>query len=158
MTHDAPGQLNGYLEHHVRRMLDSLSRWTGRYLLDPNLPMLEQARALFYAPFVVLSHNTDVDPLLNYSNQTGLRLFELGWSELITLPSRLTAEPVHQDERAQLLEKVTQHGYIDDYRGVRISKSGRRFWIEGATVWNLLDEQGEHYGQAATFGEWKFLD
>ncbi len=158
MVHNEPGEFNGYLEHHVKRMLESFRHWTGRYLVEPNLPLAEQARAVFYAPFVVLSHNTAVDPLLNYSNQAGLRLFELSWNELVTLPSRLTAEPVHRVERARLLATVAQRGYIDDYRGVRISKSGRRFLIERATVWNLLDEQGSDYGQAAMFGEWRFLD
>jgi hypothetical protein len=41
---------------------------------------------------------------------------------------------------------------------VRVSKSGRRFIIEKATVWNLLDEVGAPCGQAATFGNWRFLD
>jgi hypothetical protein len=57
-----------------------------------------------------------------------------------------------------LLEAVTRHGFIDDYRGVRVSQSGRRFLIENATVWNLLDEAGAPYGQAATFSVWKYVD
>jgi hypothetical protein len=65
---------------------------------------------------------------------------------------------MHRDERARLLDRVSQQGYIDDYRGVRISKTGRRFMIEQATVWNLLDENGAPYGQAATFSQWRYLD
>jgi hypothetical protein len=30
--------------------------------------------------------------------------------------------------------------------------------IEQATVWNLLDDNGAFYGQAAMFKHWKFLD
>jgi hypothetical protein len=56
-----------------------------------------------------------------------------------------------------LLATVNQHGFIDDYRGVRISKSGRRFMIEQATVWNLLDENGAPYGQAASFSQWEYI-
>jgi hypothetical protein len=41
---------------------------------------------------------------------------------------------------------------------VRVSKSGRRFLIDRATVWNLLDDSGAHYGQAATFSAWKFIE
>jgi len=52
---------------------------------------------------------------------------------------------------------VTTHGFIDDYSGVRISKSGRRFRILRATVWNLIKEGGEPCGQAATFDRWEFL-
>ena len=65
---------------------------------------------------------------------------------------------MHRDERARLLDAVTRDGFIDDYRGVRISKTGRRFLIENATVWNLLDENGAPYGQAATFSAWKYVD
>ena len=47
-------------------------------------------------------------------------------------------------------------GYIDDYAGVRVSRTGRRFRIQGATVWNLTGGQGRHLGQAATFAHWSF--
>jgi len=46
---------------------------------------------------------------------------------------------------------------IDDYAGVRISKHGRRFMIEQATVWNLIDGHGKYCGQAAMFGVWRML-
>ena len=52
---------------------------------------------------------------------------------------------------------VTARGFIDDYSGIRISKMGRRFRIEQATVWNLLDEHKNHAGQAALFSQWEFL-
>src|SRR4030095_10406324 len=153
-----PSESNHYLAEHVQRLLSSLRRWTGRSLIDTTLPIEQQARSLFDAPFAVLSHNTADDPLLNYANRAGLRLFELTWRELIQLPSRATAEPIHQEARARLLARVSVHGFIDDYQGVRISKSGRRFEIERATVWNLVDEKGEPYGQAATFGRWRYLE
>jgi predicted DNA-binding protein (UPF0251 family) len=56
-----------------------------------------------------------------------------------------------------LLAAVAQRGFIDDYSGVRISKSGRRFHIARATVWNLLTEDGRPCGQAAMFDRWEFL-
>jgi MEKHLA domain len=153
-----PAALNGYLERHVRLLLDSFHHWTGKNLVQQEQSSREQARELFYAAFVVLSHDSGSDPLLNYANEAGLHLFELKWDELIALPSRLTAEPLHRDERARLLGRVTQHGYIDDYSGVRISRSGRRFLIEQAVVWNVRDEEDAPYGQAATFSQWRFLD
>jgi len=153
-----PSEVNHYLEDHVGRMLTSWHHWTGRYLIDPKMTKLEQARQLFHAPFAVLSHDTANDPVLNYANQTGLALFEMSWEELVRTPSRLTAEPMHRDARATLLATVTQQGYIENYRGVRVAKTGRRFTIEQATVWTLLDENGAHYGQAATFSEWKFSE
>lgn len=154
----APCEENEFLADHIARLLTSLRHWTGRHLVDASLPAVEQARRIFEAPFAVLSHNTASDPILNYGNRAGMQLFELSWQELIQTPSRLTAEPVHRDERARLLDAVTRNGFIDDYRGVRVSKSGRRFFIEGATVWNLLDENGAPYGQAATFSHWRFLE
>ncbi len=52
---------------------------------------------------------------------------------------------------------VTRYGFIDDYAGVRIARTGRRFRIRQATVWNLFDEHGQRCGQAATFARWEFL-
>lgn len=155
---DEPGSANHYLAAHVARLLGSLRHWTGKNLLAPSLTIEEQARRLFEAPFVVLSHNTDADPTLNYANRSGLDLFELSWQELLVTPSRQTAEPIHRAERERLLAAVARRGYIDDYRGVRISKNGRRFQIDQAIVWNLFDERGAPYGQAATFSAWRFLD
>ena len=56
-----------------------------------------------------------------------------------------------------LLARVAAHGYIDDYAGVRVSRTGRRFGIEGATVWNLIDGEGRHQGQAATCAVWRCI-
>lgn len=44
---------------------------------------------------------------------------------------------------------MTRDGCRDNYRGLRVAKSGERFWIEHATVWNLLDADGVLHGQAA---------
>jgi len=40
---------------------------------------------------------------------------------------------------------------VDGYSGMRIAKSGKRFMITDATVWNLIDERGLPQGQAAVF-------
>jgi predicted DNA-binding protein (UPF0251 family) len=56
-----------------------------------------------------------------------------------------------------LLAAVTARGFIDDYSGVRISQTGRRFRITRATVWNLISETGRPCGQAAMFDRWEFL-
>jgi hypothetical protein len=41
---------------------------------------------------------------------------------------------------------------------VRIARTGRRFLIQRATVWNLTDDQGRLCGQAATFREWRYVE
>ena len=153
-----PSAENHYLESHVACLTGCFRQWTGRDLIDPRLSAEEQARRLFYAPFVVLSHDNAPDPVLNYANEAGLSLFELSWDELIGMPSRLTAQAPEQAERSRLLAAVADSGFIDDYKGVRMAKSGRRFAIERATVWNLLNENGAPCGQAATFANWQFLD
>jgi hypothetical protein len=152
-----PSVENRYLDSHASRLSSSFRRWMGRDLIEPGASAEAQARALFYAPFAVLSHDIAPDPLLNYANQTALGLFDLSWDELLVMPSRLTAQVPAQAERARLLARVSERGFIDDYRGVRITKSGRRFLIERATVWNVLHENGTPYGQAATFSDWRFL-
>jgi hypothetical protein len=135
----------------------SFKKWTGDDLLPGLFNPPGLARHLFHAPFVIVSHGTETDPVLNYGNQVALDLWEMSWEELTSTPSRLTAEAPNREERARLLDAVTKRGFIDDYSGVRISKSGKRFKISRATVWNLVSETGEPRGQAATFSEWKFL-
>jgi hypothetical protein len=70
------------------------------------------------------------------------------------LRSRLSTEPDRREDRDRLLEAVAQRGFVEGYRGVRISKSGRRFWVEDVTMWNLVDDDDIRRGQAAVFLRW----
>ena len=115
------------------------------------------SKNVFNAPFVLVSHGTEADPILNYGNAAALKLWEMSWEEFTYTPSRLTAEAPNREERARLLAAVTDHGYIDNYSGVRISKGGRRFRIAQAVVWNLVSGNNEYAGQAAMFSKWKWL-
>lgn len=142
---------------HTACLARCYRRFTGRDLLLGLFNPAGLARNIFEAPFVVVSHGTEADPVLNYGNQAALYLWEMSWEELTRTSSRLTAEAPEREERARLLAAVTANGFIDDYSGIRISKTGRRFRIARATVWNLVTESGEPCGQAATFGEWTFL-
>jgi hypothetical protein len=153
-----PSQQNGYLSVHTLILLQSFQRWTGRNLLQREGSPEQLAYALFEAPFIVVSHNTAADPIFNYGNRAALTLFEMSWDEFTTLPSRQSAEPLHRDERSRLLDEVIQTGFTTNYQGTRISKSGRRFYIHKAIVWNLLDERDYCYGQAATFSQWTYLE
>ena len=142
---------------HSATLVRSFRRFTGRDLLPGLFNPLGLSKNLFNAPFVLVSHGTEADPVLNYGNRAALNLWEMSWEELTRTPSRLTAEMPEREERARLLSAVTERGFIDDYSGIRISKSGRRFRIAKATVWNLITERGEPCGQAATFDRWEFL-
>jgi hypothetical protein len=141
----------------VRLIARSLKHWTGRELLAGNFGPAEFAEKVFHAPFVLVSHGTEADPVLNCGNQSALALWEMSWDELTRTPSRLTAEAPDREERARLLAAVERRGFIDDYSGIRISKTGRRFRIAQATVWNLVSENAGKCGQAAMFSQWKFL-
>lgn len=143
---------------HSECLARSLKHWTGRDLIPGITDERELSRRVFEAPFVVVSHGTQADPVLNYGNRTALGLWELSWDELTQMPSRYTAEAPNREERARLLERVTRDGYIDDYSGIRIAKTGRRFQIAKAIVWNLIAPDGSRAGQAAMFSEWKFVD
>jgi hypothetical protein len=135
-------------------LLSSFANLLGRELVSREGSPRDQAERLFEAPFVVVSHGTQADPILNYGNAAALALWEMTPEQFTRTPSRLTAEPMHRDERARLLERTRRDGYVDDYSGVRISSTGKRFRIERAIVWNLIDAAGTHRGQAATFSEW----
>jgi len=142
---------------HTQMLARSFRRWTGRDLLPGLFNPAGLTKNIFYAPFVLVSHGTEADPILNYGNAAALKLWEMSWEELTRTPSRLTAEAPNREERAKLLEVVTRHGFIDNYSGVRISKSGRRFKISNATVWNLISGNGTACGQAAKFDQWEFI-
>jgi MEKHLA domain len=148
---------NGFVVAHTLRLARSLKRWTGRELLPGHFSPAEFAEKIFHAPFVLVSHGAEADPVLNYGNAAALALWEMSWDEFTRTPSRLTAEAPNREERAKLLESVARGGFIDDYSGVRISKTGRRFKIFRATVWNLPAEDKLPCGQAAMFDRWEFL-
>ena len=129
----------------------SYARLTGK----PLAPAGKTAAWLYEeASFAVLAHNTDADPRFVYANRTAQACFEYGWDEIVTLPSRLSAEAPDRAERQRLMEAVARNGFIADYSGVRVAKSGRRFRIENGVVWQLFDEAGTLHGQAATFSSW----
>jgi len=142
---------------HTQRLLTSFRHWTGQALLTPQVPPVTQAQMLFDAPFAVVSHDTQSDPIFNYANQTALRLWEMDWQTFTQTPSRLSAEPIEQAERARLLQQAKQRGFIRNYQGVRISNTGQRFRIRNVILWDVLDEQGDRCGQAATFDQWEML-
>ena len=142
---------------HTQCLARSFKQWTGRDLLPGDHSPRDLAAKIFDAPFVLVSHGMQPDPILNYGNRAALGLWEMSWEEFTRTPSRLTAEATKREERAKVMEVVTRHGYFENYSGIRISKTGRRFEISGATIWNLVSERGQLRGQAATFSEWKFL-
>ncbi len=117
-------------------LLDNYERLIGRSLLPRIGTGKEQSKMLFYAPFVLVSHGTQTNPIFNYGNRCALDLWGLTWQELLTTPSRATVEgeEIKIEERQKMLDLVKKQGYINDYHGVRITKNGQLFRIEKAMV------------------------
>lgn len=133
----------------------SYRRLVGASLLSPDVAQADASRWLYEdAPFALLAQDMSADPKFVYANRTAQQQFEYSWDEFIGLPSRLSAETPERDEREESMQRVRLQGYAVGYRGVRVAKSGRRFWIEDATVWNLVDRDGSVQGQAAVIGRW----
>lgn len=132
-----------------------------RQLLGQDPPFLngaqpDAARWLYEeAPACVLAHNTEPDPRFIYANKTAQALLEYSWDEIVTLPSRLSAEAPNQAERQRLLDAVARAGFATGYSGIRIAKSGSRFLIEDGILWELRDSHGVLQGVAATFARWR---
>ncbi len=144
-----PSKLNHFQTKHANLLMHSYQRFTGRALLAE-----ADAKSLYHAPFPVLSHNTADDPILTYGNLAAQRLWEMDWEALTQLPSRLTAEPMHRDQRSDMFEQMRTKGWIANYEGIRISATGKRFRIKNAIIWTVTDRAGQRIGEAATFKDY----
>lgn len=141
-----------FLEHALR----SYAEFEGRSLVTATTDE-SLVRALVQAPFVLVAHDAQAQPVFTFGNALALQLWEVTWSEFTSMPSTKSAEPMHRDERERFLKDVETHGIARGYSGVRVSKSGRRFRIEDVTCWNVFDENRVRLGQAACYARWTFL-
>ena len=146
------------LEIHIVRLVRSFRALTGRALLPERLAPDDLTAAARSAPFALLSHGTERDPLLNFANTVAVAVFALEDSDVGSMPTRLTAAPQDQAARAAIMADVAARGFTDAYSGPRVSRDGRRFSIRDATVWNVraLEDGGTGVacGQAAMFASW----
>lgn len=132
----------------IADVAQSFERLLGRPLVEAGDDVV---RAMWDAPFAILAHGSEDDPVVFFGNRATLDAFEVDVERLLVIPSRLTAEAPLREERQALLDRVARDGFIDDYSGVRISAKGRRFTIAQAVVWTVTDKAGNRIGQAATF-------
>jgi len=140
--------------HFFELLRDSYARLVGSPLFEAEAGR-DAAWLYCDAPFAVLAHNTASDPRFIYANRTAQRCFEYSWDEFVRLQSRLSAEAPDRAGRQRLLDAVTSKGFVTGYAGLRIAKSGRRFWIRDGVIWQLTDERGITHGQAAIFRSWQ---
>jgi PAS domain-containing protein len=135
-----------FLLRQSQLLVTSYHHWTGLHLIERSNDVVQSLRDASYA---VASHNTDKDPLFNYANHQALVLFKMTPEEMLSMPSRYSAEPMLREARSTFLNQVATNGFVDNYSGVRVAKDGSRFLIERATVWNVIDVQShQYYGQA----------
>jgi MEKHLA domain len=142
---------------HTQRLLRSYQHWTGQSLFDLSMAPSELSQALFEAPLVVVSHGIETSPIFNYANQKALELWEYEWHRFIQMPSCESAELIEREDRQNFLDKTENKGFIHNYSGVRISSTGKRFYIQNVLLWNVLDENNQRCGQAAMFHKWQYV-
>jgi hypothetical protein len=142
---------------HSLHIFDSYKQITGSILFSDSLTAEYKSYLLYHAPFVVVSHGNQEDPIFNYGNLMAQQLWEMRWEEFTKLPSRYSAEPSGMEERQHFLEEVARKGFSDSYSGVRKSKRGIRFRIESVLLWNLKNAEHQHAGQVALFRKWTYL-
>ena len=130
----------------------SYTKVTGRKLLEGHFMVHEAAVVLYNAPFACASH--DAEDVFDYGNKAALGLFELAFDDFVGMKSTKSADEADaatQAERRALLDEAAEKGVIENYSGVRVSSTGRKFRIEDATVWTLAAADGEKIGQAVRF-------
>lgn len=136
----------------ARAILDSHATRVGSELIVRTGNLDGDAKALFDLKAVILSHGGGADPHFVYANQAAADLWCMPVSELIGMPSRLSAPLEQQASRASMLKDAAESGVFRGYSGERIAKDGNRFMIEDATLWTVDFPQGS--GQAVVFSRW----
>jgi len=145
-----------------RLMAQSFRRYTGHSIIDSGDESLSDqalAEAMYNAPQAIVSHGTEADPIFRYANRSALTLWEMDWEAFTRLPSRRSAEaePDIQSDRDALLKAALQKGWVDNYQGIRVSNTGRRFYIDQTVLWNVVDKDGVRHGQAAFIRQWRHI-
>ena len=139
---------------HLLPLLEASYRhWLGQPLPRPaDLPTAELFAWLHErAPYALLAHGSEGDPLFCYANHQALCCFGYSRAEFLGMPSRLSASPKDRAARQVLMETVGSQGFATGYAGWRVDRTGRPFMIHAGVVWNLVDAEGSRLGQAALF-------
>lgn len=156
---EEPGPNNDFLSTHIDLLIKNYLKFVCRPFPVGGSDPISQSKNIYQTNrYVVMSHDTQSDPIFNYANIAAQKLWQLNWQQFIQMPSRLSAEPSAREERRKLLDTVTRQGFIDNYSGIRISSTRQKFFIEKATIWNIYNfETKEFYGQAVIFNQWHLL-
>ena len=154
---DQPSSLNDWQSDFVARVVAGFDRATGGDLVrEAGLDPAALGRSAWGGSFALLCHSNDA--ILTYANRFALDLWEMDWALMRVTPSRETAPQEDRATRAALLDEVARHGFIRNYTGRRVSRTGRHFLIENATVWPMRDAAGAVFGTGAFFQSVTRLD
>lgn len=142
----------------VVAIADSYRRWVGHDLVPAGTGSGTEAieQALMASSAVILCHDGAPDPRFIFANKAAASLWRMSVEELVGMPSRLSAPPEFQAERAGALAQAAAHGVLFGYSGERIAADSTRFTIVDATLWTV-ELPGGGSGQAATFNTWREL-
>ena len=142
----------------VVAIADSYRRWVGHDLLPAGTGSSSEAieQALMTSSAVILCHDGTPDPRFIFANKAAASLWRMSVEDLVGMPSRLSAPPEVQAERAGALAQAAAHGVLFGYSGERIAADSTRFAIVDATLWTV-ELPGGGLGQAATFDTWREL-
>ena len=94
----------------------------------------------------IASHDTN--GFFNYLNKAALSLFKVTKDQVIGRSTTMTAPKSEQKQRNELLNQVNSRGFIENYKGIRVTSDGGLFEIEDATIWNVYDKNSHKIGQA----------
>lgn len=144
--------------NHTRTLLYSYRHWTGKSLLPDIHDDVLLSRALYFAPFIVVSHGRETDPIFNYANLAAQKLWKIDWNDFTAMPSRLSAEPIEEQRRNELLEEGKMRGITYLKEGIRVDKNGRKFFIRDVVLFNLLDADHTFLGQGAVYENWEYMN
>jgi len=147
---DAPSPANSYQTAFVARLVASFARAIGGDLMaEAALDPAQLGQSAWEGCFALLTH--DMSATLNYANRFTLDLWDMDWETMRRTPSRLTAPEKDRAERGHLMAAVARDGFVRNYTGRRVSRSGKLFLIQQATVWTMTDESGAEFGTGAFF-------
>ena len=102
--------------------------------------------------FAVLSHGNQSDPIYNYVNAAGFRVFR--WPEEVyyQLPSRKSApEGAARNERAKVVDTTVVKDITYIGEAVRVRYPNATVTLRDAILWNVYDDDGYRVGQTVLF-------
>ena len=147
MSSRGEGSLIGEVEK-INKFLEfaeqSFNKYTDKLLpLEKNKDLLSSFDECLLP---IASHDTN--GFFNYLNKAALSLFKVTKDQVIGRSTTMTAPKSEQKQRNELLNQVNSHGFIDNYKGIRVTSDGELFQIEDATIWNVVDKNSHKMGQA----------